>query len=219
MQIRVMLFGAVREAADSPEIAVQLEAGAKVSDLRAELSRRYPIVERYGKQLRIAVNREFAGENDVLNDGDETALLPPVSGGANRCTISARSLDVMEVIARVSGDEHGGIATFLGAVRNHSRGRSIDHLEYEAYAEMAVQEMERIAEEAARKWPGVRVAIAHRVGSLPIGELAVVIAAAGSHRAEAFESCRFAIDALKERVPIWKKEVASDGEYWVEDHA
>ena len=107
---------------------------------------------------------------------------------------------------------------FIGAVRDHARGRSIRYLEYEAYPEMAVQEMERIADEASRRWPDTRVAIAHRVGHLEIGDLAVVVVAASPHRAEAFEACRFAIDTLKETVPIWKKEVATDGEYWVDDH-
>ncbi len=219
MHVKVKLFGSVREAAGSPEISEEVAEGACVAELREQLAGLYPLIEKYGTHLRIAVNCEIVAETALLADGDEVALLPPVSGGASRCSISQKPLDVMEVIARVSGDDAGGISTFLGAVRDRSQGHDIDHLEYEAYPEMAVQEMEKIADEAAEKWPGVRVAIAHRVGRLDIGDLAVVIAAAGPHRAEAFESCRFAIDVLKERVPIWKKEVATDGEYWVEDHA
>jgi len=223
MHVKVKLFGSVREAAGSSEISEEIAEGACVSDLREQLSGLYPLIEKYGSHLRIAVNCEIATETTALADGDEVALLPPVSGGSGggsgRCSISMEPLDVMEVIARVEGDDAGGISTFLGAVRDHNRGHSIDHLEYEAYPEMAVLEMEKVAAEAAEKWPGVRVAIAHRVGSLAIGDLAVVIAAAGHHRAEAFESCRYAIDVLKQRVPIWKKEVATDGEYWVEDHA
>ena len=121
------------------------------------------------------------------------------------------------LVARVSGPGMGGIVSFVGAVRDEARGRSIRHLEYEAYPGMAEREMDRIAVEAARRWPGARVAIAHRVGHLGVGELAVVVVAAAPHRAEAFEACRYAIDTLKERVPIWKKEVATDGEYWVDD--
>jgi molybdopterin synthase catalytic subunit len=120
-------------------------------------------------------------------------------------------------IARVAGPGRGGIVTFIGAVRDHARGRSIRHLEYEAYPEMAEREMQKIADAAAERWPGVAVAIAHRAGHLEIGELAVVIAAAAPHRADAFEACRFAIDTLKQTVPIWKKEVATDGAYWVDD--
>jgi len=111
----------------------------------------------------------------------------------------------------------GGLVTFIGAVRDHARGAQIRHLEYEAYPGMAEREMEKICEGAAERWPGVRVAIAHRVGHLEIGDLAVVIAAAAAHRGEAFEACRYAIDTLKETVPIWKKEFAESGEYWVED--
>lgn len=219
MHVKVKLFGSVREAAGSSEISEEVAQGACVADLREQLAGLYPLIEKYGSHLRIAVNCDLVPEETLLADGDEVALLPPVSGGAGRCSISCEPLDVMEVIARVEADDVGGISTFLGAVRDHNRGHTIDHLEYEAYPEMAVLEMEKIADKAAEKWPGVRVAIAHRVGTLGIGELAVVIAAAGHHRAEAFESCRFAIDVLKERVPIWKKEVATDGEYWVEDHA
>jgi molybdopterin synthase catalytic subunit len=106
---------------------------------------------------------------------------------------------------------------FVGAVRDRARGREIRHLEYEAYPGMAEREMERIADEAAERWQGARVAIAHRTGRLEIGDVAVVVAAAAPHRAEAFAACRYAIDTLKERVPIWKKEFATDGEYWVDE--
>jgi molybdopterin synthase catalytic subunit len=121
------------------------------------------------------------------------------------------------VVARVEGPGRGGIVTFVGTVRDEARGRRIQHLEYEAYPEMALREMEKIATEAEGRWSGVRIAIAHRTGHLEIGELAVVIAAAAPHRAEAFEACRFAIDTLKQTVPIWKKEIATDGEYWVDE--
>ncbi len=153
----------------------------------------------------------------MLRDGDEVAFLPPVSGGEGTCTLSEVPLDVASVVAKVEGPAMGGIVTFVGAVRDEARGRSIRHLEYEAYPPMAEREMEKIADEAARRWPGSRVAIAHRAGHLEVGELAVVVAAAAPHRAEAFAACRFAIDTLKETVPIWKKEVATDGEYWVDD--
>ena len=109
--------------------------------------------------------------------------------------------------------------SFVGNVRNNARGQSIQYLEYEAYPEMAEREMEKIAAQAAEKWPGTRVAIAHRTGHLEVGEAAVVVVAVAPHRGEAFEACRFAIDTLKVTVPIWKKEVATDGEYWVDDHA
>jgi molybdopterin synthase catalytic subunit len=222
VQVTVKLFGSVREGAGAKELRVDLPAGAAVRDLRALLAYDHAAVGELGERLRIAVNQRLADEGDALAEGDEVALLPPVSGGdgrAGRCTLSSAPLDVGEVVARVEGPDCGGIVTFTGAVRDCSRGREIRHLEYEAYAGMAEREMQAIAEEAAAGWPGTRVAISHRAGHLEVGELAVVVAAASPHRAAAFEAARFAIDALKQRVPIWKKEVATDGEYWVDDHA
>jgi molybdopterin synthase catalytic subunit len=217
MRVTVKLFGAVREAVGEKELSVQLAPGASVADLRRLLARDHAVFDRFGGRLAVAVNLETAAEGAGLHDGDEVAFLPPVAGGAGDCWLSDRPLDVTAVLARVSGRGIGGVVVFLGAVRDQARGREIEHLEYEAYAGMAEREMAKIAEQACARWPGVRVAIAHRTGRLEIGELAVVIAAGAPHRAEAFEACRFAIDALKQSVPIWKKEIATDGEYWVDD--
>lgn len=220
MHVTVRLFGPIREALGAKELQVQLAEGASAGALRALLAERHPALAAFGARLRVSVNRAFADEDAPLADGDEVAFLPPVSGGAGaRCSIADAPLDPDAVAARVAGPDAGGVVTFAGAVREHSRGHEIEHLEYEAYPEMALAEMERICDEAARRWPGARVAIAHRVGHLAIGELAVVVVAAAPHRAEAFDACRFAIDALKQTVPIWKKEVARDGAYWVDDHA
>ncbi len=226
MTITLKLFGSLREAAGESSLRVELESGSTVADLRQWLSKRNPRVDELGGRLAASVNLELARPETVLADGDEVAFLPPVAGGSGggrpdvrRCTISDRPLDEAEVRARVAGPDAGGLGSFIGAVRDHARGHSIEHLEYEAYAEMAEREMEKIADEAAATWPGTRVAIAHRVGRLEIGDAAVVVAAASAHRAEAFEACRFAIDTLKQRVPIWKREVATDGAYWVDDHA
>ena len=219
MQVRVRLFGSIRESVGAKELDVALEAGATVGDLRARLSREHAAFAAAGDRLLAAVDQETAEDGHPLADGCEVAFLPPVSGGSARCTIQETPLSESEVTARVTGPDAGGVVTFVGAVRDHSRGHDIRHLEYEAYPGMAEREMEKIADEAARRWPGARVAIAHRVGHLEVGDLAVVVAAAAPHRAEAFEACRFAIDTLKETVPIWKKEVTTSGEYWVEDHA
>jgi molybdopterin synthase catalytic subunit len=217
MRVTVKLFGIVREAAGAKELAVELPDRSPVADLRDLLAREHPVFDQLGERLAVSVNLEIAAPDTELQDGDEVAFLPPVSGGEGACTLSEVPLDVAAVVAKVEGPGMGGIVTFVGAVRDEARGRSIRHLEYEAYPPMAVREMEKIAEDAAQRWPGARVAIAHRAGHLEVGELAVVIAAAAPHRAEAFAACRFAIDTLKETVPIWKKEVASDGEYWVDD--
>jgi molybdopterin synthase catalytic subunit len=222
MKVRVKLFGGLREEAGSAELDVELALASTVAQLREALAERLPSVGRLGDRLAVSVNLEVAPSAHVLQSGDEIALLPPVAGGSGaprRCTIHDTALCEDEVAARVAGDDTGGVVTFVGTVRDHSRGHSIKFLEYEAYPEMAEREMEKIADAAAERWPGTRVAIAHRVGHLEIGDAAVVIVAAAPHRAEAFEACRFAIDALKQTVPIWKKEVATDGEYWVDDHA
>ncbi len=230
MRVAVRLFGQIREAVGAKELHVQLPEGARASTLRSLLAEQYPAFAAPSARLRVSVNREFAAADAPLADGDEVAFLPPVSGGSGngtgtatsgeaRCTISELPLDPERVDARVVGPDAGGLVTFVGAVRDVSRGHAIEHLEYEAYPEMAIQEMDRICDEAARRWPGTRVAIAHRIGHLRIGDLAVVVAAASAHRAEAFDACRFAIDALKQTVPIWKKEVATTGAYWVDEHA
>jgi molybdopterin synthase catalytic subunit len=219
MRVTVKLFGSLREEAGVAEMPVDLPKGARVSELRAQLAEKFPTLERLGERLAVSVNLEVARLDTALEEADEVAFLPPVAGGVGRCSLSSEPLDEAAVTARVSGPDAGGIVTFVGQVRDHARGHTIEHLEYEAYPEMAEREMQKIADEAAGRWPGTRVAIAHRTGKLEIGDLAVVIAAAAPHRAEAFEACRFAIDTLKQTVPIWKKEVATDGAYWVDDHA
>ncbi len=223
MQVTVKLFGSIREATGAKELSVALPPGATVSQLRGLLAQDHPAFDEMGERLRVSVNLEIVQGDPALDEGDEVAFLPPVSGGMGeapgRCRLRDTPLDVDEVVQRVAGPDAGGIVTFVGAVRNASRGKEIRHLEYEAYPQMAEQELDRIADEAARRWPGTRVAVDHRTGHLEIGDLAVVVVAASPHRAEAFEACRFTIDTLKETVPIWKKEVATDGATWVDDHA
>ena len=126
-------------------------------------------------------------------------------------------IDVQAVRAAVDDPAFGAVLVFEGVARNNFEGKRVTHLSYEAYPEMAEREMQKISDDCARRWPGTRVAIAHRTGHLEIGDVAVIIVAAAPHRAEAFDACRFAIDTLKQTVPIWKKEVATDGEYWVDD--
>ena len=163
--------------------------------------------------LLYAVNREYAERDRELHDGDEVALIPPVSGGAFRVTEEPLSLEA--VVAEVADERAGGIATFTGTVRRQSRGREVTHLEYEAYAEMAEDVMEKLAAELQERHELCAVAIHHRVGRLEIGEASVVIAVSAPHRADALAACRDAIDALKEQVPLWKKEVYEGGEEWI----
>ena len=220
VQVRVRLFARLRELAGAGGFEVELADGATAADLYSELRRRAPELPAERGSVRVAVNQEFGGWDGVLHDGDEVALIPPVSGGDSSAVlieITADPLDARRLEAAVAHPGAGGICTFTGVVRDNARGRAVTHLEYEAYAEMAEAQMRRIASEIAERWPQARVAMAHRTGKLEIGEASVVVSVACPHRAEAFEACRYGIDALKTSVPIWKKEFAEDGEVWIEE--
>jgi molybdopterin synthase catalytic subunit len=163
--------------------------------------------------LLYAVNREYAARERELRDGDEVALIPPVSGGA--FLLSDKPLSLERVVDEVRDEHAGAIATFTGTTRLHSRGRDVDHLEYEAYEGMAERVMREIADALRARYDLCRIAIHHRVGRVDIGETSVVIAASAPHRADALAACRDAIDTLKEQVPLWKKEVYEGGEEWI----
>jgi molybdopterin synthase catalytic subunit len=163
--------------------------------------------------LLYAVNREYAEPERELRDGDEVALIPPVSGGAFRITEEPLSLEA--VVAEVADERAGGVATFTGTVRRQSRGREVTHLEYEAYAEMAEDVMAQLAADLHERHDLCAVAIHHRVGRVEIGEASVVIAVSAPHRQDALTACREAIDTLKQTVPLWKKEVYEGGEEWI----
>jgi molybdopterin synthase catalytic subunit/molybdopterin converting factor small subunit len=163
--------------------------------------------------LLYAVNREYADRGQELHDGDEVALIPPVSGGAFRVTEEPLSLET--VVAEVADERAGGIATFTGTVRRQSRGREVMHLEYEAYAEMAEDVMARLAADLQARHELCGIAIHHRVGRVELGEASVVIAVSAPHRQDALAACREAIDTLKQSVPLWKKEVYEGGEEWI----
>jgi molybdopterin converting factor subunit 1 len=218
MRVRVLLFAALREAVGEKTLELEVRDSATLSELLAQLESLHGVLARFRGRLLVALNEERAPLATPLSDGDEVALLPPVSGGAERPWIDAAPLSLDALLREVSGPEMGGVVTFTGVVRNHARGEAIDHLEYEAYAPMAEKEMRKIADAVRARWPLVRIAMSHRVGRLAIGDAAVMIAVAAPHRAEAFEACRFAIDRLKASVPIWKKEFATGGSYWVEEN-
>ena len=163
--------------------------------------------------LLYAVNKEYAERDHELSDGDEVALIPPVSGGAFRLSETPLSLDA--AVAEVARDEAGAIATFTGTTRVHSRGRTVQHLEYEAYPGMAQKVMAEIADELRTRYEITEIAIHHRTGRVDIGEPSVMIAVSAPHREAALAACKDAIDTLKERVPLWKKEVYEGGEEWI----
>jgi len=226
MKLRVLYFAVFREKIGREDDTLSLPDGARVRDAIAALAAQHPPIARLAGRFRVAVNQEFSDDDRALADGDELALIPPVAGGSDGRARHVQLLDAPlsldRCIAAVAGPGMGGIVTFTGMVRGTSvgpaperRALTIEHLEYEAYGAMAVREMTRLCDELEGELPGTRLAVEHRTGRLEVGELAVVIAAAAPHRAEAFTACRAMIDRLKDRVPIWKKEVADDGAEWI----
>jgi molybdopterin converting factor subunit 1 len=224
MHVHLRYFAALREAAERDGETLDAPDGADVATLRALLAERYPTFAPILARAAPAVNRAYVSGATILRDGDELAFIPPVGGGSPAMTlpilqITRDPLDDAAVADLVHAVEHagaGGLVIFQGIVRDNSGGKRIRYLEYDAYPEMAVQEMARIAGEVQRRWQTERIAVVHRIGRLEIGECSVVVAVACPHRAEAFDACRYAIDTLKTTVPIWKKEVAEDGEAWIE---
>jgi molybdopterin converting factor subunit 1 len=217
MHIRVLYFAILRERLRRDEESLELPGAPTIGDALEVIAARNPEIAQLLPQVQTAVNRSMAPSAQPLRDGDELALLPPVAGGSGprKIAVLAQPLSPDEVVAAVEGVERGGIVTFAGVVRRHGHHGEVIRLEYEAYVEMTEQVLAEIAVEIEREWPGVHVAIHHRIGSLAVGETAVVIAAAAPHRAEAFEACRAAIDRLKRRAPIWKKEIGTHGEEWI----
>jgi len=206
--ITVRLFAGLRERAGTGTRRLELADGATVGDVWRALA----LGDEPGGLL-YAVNREYAARDRALADGDEVALIPPVSGGAFRLSAEPLSLDA--AVDEVRTPAAGAIATFTGTTRARSRGRDVVHLDYEAYEEMAEAEMARIAAALKERHELCEVAIHHRVGRVGIGETSVVIAVSAPHRAAALAACREAIDTLKETVPLWKKEVYAGGEEWI----
>jgi MoaE-MoaD fusion protein len=221
MQIRVLYFAVFRDKLGIDDAVLPLPDGARVRDALDALAAQHALIGKLRGRFRVAVNQELSDDDQPLADGDELALIPPVAGGADPATparhalLLATPLSLDRCLAAVGGPGMGGVVTFTGVVRRHSRGALIEHLEYEAYGAMAVRELTRLCSELEAEIAGCRVAVEHRVGRLAVGDVAVVIAAAAPHRAEAFAACRAMIDRLKDRVPIWKKEVGDDGAVWV----
>jgi len=208
MKVAVRLFAALRERAGAREAALELEEGASVDDVWPALG-----LGEEPSGLVYAVNRAYVERGTPLAEGDEVALIPPVSGGA--FVLSGEPLSLERAAVEVASDGAGAIATFVGTTRARSRGRDVIRLEYEAYEGMAEAEMERIAGALRDRHDVIDVAIHHRVGPVEIGETSVVIAVSAAHRAAAFDACREAIDTLKQTVPLWKKELYVGGEEWI----
>jgi molybdopterin synthase catalytic subunit len=234
MEVRVLFFGVLKDVAGTPGERVTLPEGAGLSDLLAHYEERLPQLKRWRASMAISVNQEYAGPDAALHAGDEVALLPPVSGGKSSPSEQPRDLkssnslrtehsaivrepiETKTVVDAIKRPEDGAAAIFEGIVRNNTRGRQTVYLDYEAYEEMALKQLENLAQEALGKFAIRDVALVHRLGRLEIGETSVLIAVASAHRGAAFEACRWLIDTLKKMVPIWKKEYFVDGAIWAD---
>lgn len=224
IQIRILYFALLRERLRRSEELLTLPQGSTVRDALQILASREEVLSTLGKSLLLAVNQALVPADFPLGDGDELALLPPVAGGSDsttaslalpRCRISRDPLQAQEALSAVSGPGQGGVVLFMGLVRDHNQGKQVVRLDYEAYDTMAVRSLTTICDQIEAETPGAKLCIIHRVGSLAIGDLAVLVAASAPHRGEAFSACRTAIERLKVEVPIWKKEFFPDGAEWL----
>jgi molybdopterin synthase catalytic subunit len=225
MKVTVLLFAGLRDRLGTETIELDIDAGTSADELLALLARAHPEIAGPLGHCRVAIYQGFARGHDTIDAPVEIAVIPPVSGGLDhahakgggdppRYLLTEAPLEPARVTQAVTHAHAGGVTSFIGNVRKSSHGHSIAHLEYDAYRPMALRVIREIGATIETEVPGARVAIHHRLGRLKIGESAVVIAASAAHRAEAFQACRAAIEALKRDVPIWKREVADSGETW-----
>ncbi len=222
MQIQVLLFGILKDVLGRDRDALTLPEGATADALLSEYRRRAPHSGRIWSSLAIAVNQQYAPVSQVLHDGDEVALLPPVSGGntdAASMPQIALTREPIDAAALSAGCKHaadGAVVVFDGIVRDNTRGRRTLFLDYEAYEAMALAQMQKLALEAQSRFAIRNITLVHRLGRLHVGETSVLIVVASAHRAAAFDACRWIIDTLKKTVPVWKKEHFEDGAVWAD---
>ena len=218
MKIRLLAFASAGDALGATETELELPDGSRVADLRARLDRDHPALTPLWPRLAVAVDGRISGPDESLSDGVEVALLPPVSGGSSLAELVDGPIDVDRVVRSVEAPGFGAVVVFLGTVRNHHAGRTVEKLTYSAYRKMAADTLARIVSDLEAQ--GTRVAILHRLGEVPVGEASVVIAVGSPHRAAAYEASRTALERLKAEVPIWKREHYAEGEaVWREEEA
>jgi molybdopterin converting factor subunit 1 len=223
VRVRVVFFGQLRESVGLDQDTIDLEQGVRVAEVFSRYAQRCPLLHNFRAAVVPAVNLQPVGWDELLHDGDEVAFLPPISGGAVslveaaiRCALIEGALEPETWLRDLVSPHDGALVTFEGHVRDHSReGRPVLAVEYEAYAPMAEKCMRALAVDLRRRFGVDRVVLVHRLGRVPVGQASVLIAVTAGHRAAAFDACRFAIDAFKRTVPIWKKEIFPDGAAWV----
>jgi len=216
MQIRVLFFGILKEKVGKGSDSLSFLDVPTVADVLAHYADTNSDLRPYFGSIAVSVNQEYADARTLLKEGDEVALLPPVSGGTSHAKIVRERIETQALIESIKQPEDGAAIVFEGIVRNHTRGRQTLYLDYEAYEEMALKKLEALAEEAMAEYKVRDVGIVHRLGRIEIGETSVLIVVASAHRAAAFEACRWVIDTLKRTVPIWKKEYFEDGAVWAD---
>ena len=226
MHIHVLFFGQLKEIAGRAEDHVEVANGARLGDVFASCAEAHPRLAGFRTSTVASINQEFSAWDAAVRADDEVAFLPPVSGGQSTPaeTVAAEDsyelvrtpIRALEIVTRCKAPADGAVVAFDGIVRDNSQGRRTLHLDYEAYEPMALAKMREIGAEIHARFVVHGVAIVHRLGRLEIGETSVFIAVSSPHRRAAFDACRYAIDALKHTVPIWKKEYFADGAVWAE---
>jgi molybdopterin synthase catalytic subunit len=226
MRVRVLFFGMLKDIVGSPSEDVDFPQGADLRTVFESYAARFPRMRELAPSIVIARNQQFSDISAGIAEGDELAFLPPVSGGADMdaeirqdghyFALTRHAIDTRAIIARLLTGAEGAVITFEGTVRNNTKGRATRCLDYEGYQSMALKMMFQIGLEVANQYEVERIAMVHRLGRLLIGETSVAVIVTAPHRGPAFEAARAAIDRLKKRVPIWKKEHFADGEVWVE---
>jgi len=224
-RLTIKLFATLRERARAAELNREFPEGTTVGEIWSRLLSEFPALGGHHDGVAFAVNQEYVKEDFRPRNEDEVAFIPPVSGGVGvpesnlrwvgPISIGHEPVDIEALERAVADPSAGATVTFAGTTRNGNAGRQVLRLEYEAYEPMALNEMRKLAREAGERFKIVRIAIRHRIGFVDIGETSVAIAVSAAHRAEAFDACRFAIDRLKEIVPVWKKEYFEGGEVWI----
>ena len=217
MRVQVLFFGVLKELVGRASEDLELTDGATVADVLEHYESRIPKIREVLPSVALSVNQHYSGPGTVLGNGDEVALLPPVSGGSHsRASIVRVRIDSAALLETIKLGDDGAALVFEGIVRNNTRGRKTLHLEYEAYEPMALQQMEELAAQVLEQFKIRDVAMVHRLGRLEIGETSVLIVVASAHRGAGYEASRWLIDTLKRKVPIWKKEYFVDGAVWAD---